>query len=595
MLKLLLLVISVIASSQADKQIPQDFLIGAGTSAFQIEGAWNEDGKGESIWDTFLHDKNAQEKGDIACDSYHKWEEDVANAKALGLDFYRFSIAWTRILPNGTLNNINQQGIDYYLNLIKALKAEGIEPMITIYHWDMPQHIYELGGLLNTQFYTKIMLHMLNIGLHLIGDGIYQCGYVLLQAHARAYRIYEEEFKPLYHGHVGLVINFDWAEAATDSSADLEAQERYIEFEALKAEGIEPMITIYHWDMPQHIYELGGLLNTQFYTKIMLHMLNIGLHLIGDGIYQCGYVLLQAHARAYRIYEEEFKPLYHELRSSQADKQIPQDFLIGAGTSAFQIEGAWNEDGKGESIWDTFLHDKNAQEKGDIACDSYHKWEEDVANAKALGLDFYRFSIAWTRILPNGTLNNINQQGIDYYLNLIKALKAEGIEPMITIYHWDMPQHIYELGGLHLIGDGIYQCGYVLLQAHARAYRIYEEEFKPLYHVGQVEDEPEPEIGEPSYVSDEAVRSVRSNEFYYPEGLRTSVNYINQKYQPRGIIITENGKGIRQGDSLDDQERINTIRDFMSALVDAAVEDGVNVIGYSVWSLIDNFEWGSYE
>uniref|UniRef100_A0AAR5QGS6 Myrosinase 1 n=1 Tax=Dendroctonus ponderosae TaxID=77166 RepID=A0AAR5QGS6_DENPD len=257
-------------SSQADKQIPQDFLIGAGTSAFQIEGAWNEDGKGESIWDTFLHDKNAQEKGDIACDSYHKWEEDVANAKALGLDFYRFSIAWTRILPNGTLNNINQQGIDYYLNLIKALKAEGIEPMITIYHWDMPQHIYELGGPLNTQFvnyfgdfarlvyqnYAPYVKYWFTIneptlvcnggygsgfmapGLHLIGDGIYQCGYVLLKAHARAYRIYEEEFKPLYHGRfssiarqVGLVINFDWAEAATDSSADLEAQERYIEFE----------------------------------------------------------------------------------------------------------------------------------------------------------------------------------------------------------------------------------------------------------------------------------------------------------------------------------------------------------------------------
>jgi beta-glucosidase/6-phospho-beta-glucosidase/beta-galactosidase len=114
-LKVLLLLCFIVGSFAA-KKFPDNFLFGAATAAYQVEGAWDEDGKGPGIWDTWLHNAN-RTNGDVACDSYHKWQEDIANAKQLGLNFYRFSISWPRILQNGTLWNINQKGVDYYLTL----------------------------------------------------------------------------------------------------------------------------------------------------------------------------------------------------------------------------------------------------------------------------------------------------------------------------------------------------------------------------------------------------------------------------------------------------------------------------------------------
>lgn len=411
-------------------------------------------------------------------------------------------------------------------------------------------------------------------------------------------------------------------------------------------------------------------------------------------------------------------------------KKFPDDFLFGAATAAYQIEGAWNEDGKGPSMWDTWLHDAN-RANGDVACDSYHKWKEDIDNAKQLGLNFYRFSISWPRILPNGTLWNINQKGIDYYLNLIKGLKADGIEPLVTLYHWDMPQHINELGGflnpqfvdyfedfvrlcykvygpyvkywitineplsickggygsnevapgLNLNADGAYQCSYTLLKAHARAYRIYQNEFRSTYNglVSIVLNtnwfEPETDSAEdldareralqfsfgwfanpvflgdwpqvmidrianrskleglprsrlPEFTKEEidyingtfdflafntykvwTVKNVEvpisypDNQFdaglvqntlyYYPEGFRKLLNYINGRYRPESIFITENGN--LTGDYLDDQDRITYLHDYMSNMLDAILEDRINIRGYTVWTLMDNFEWGTYD
>jgi len=129
--------------------------------------------------------------------------------------------------------------------------------------------------------------------------------------------------------------------------------------------------------------------------------------------------------------------------------KFPQDFTWGVATSAYQIEGAWNEDGKGESIWDRFSRQKYAirsGETGDVACDHYHRMEEDVALLKTLGVKSYRFSTAWTRILPEGT-GEINPKGLDFYNRLVNALLTVGIEPVICLYHWDLPQAIQDRGG----------------------------------------------------------------------------------------------------------------------------------------------------
>lgn len=121
---------------------------------------------------------------------------------------------------------------------------------------------------------------------------------------------------------------------------------------------------------------------------------------------------------------------------------FPEGYYWGVATSAYQIEGAWNEDGKGPSIWDTYAHTpgkiKNG-DNGDVANDHYHRYKEDVALMKNLNANAYRFSIAWPRIFPEG-VGTPNQKGLDFYSRLVDELNAAGIEPFATLYHWDLPQ-----------------------------------------------------------------------------------------------------------------------------------------------------------
>jgi beta-glucosidase len=129
--------------------------------------------------------------------------------------------------------------------------------------------------------------------------------------------------------------------------------------------------------------------------------------------------------------------------------QFPKDFLWGAATAAYQVEGGWNADGKSESIWDRFVHTpghiKNG-DTGDIACDSYHRYKEDVALLRALNCKSYRFSVSWPRVLP--TVNAApNQKGLDYYRRLVDELQENGIRPLATLYHWDLPQQVEDAGG----------------------------------------------------------------------------------------------------------------------------------------------------
>lgn len=128
---------------------------------------------------------------------------------------------------------------------------------------------------------------------------------------------------------------------------------------------------------------------------------------------------------------------------------FPSNFIWGAASSAYQIEGAWDEDGRGLSIWDTFCHTpgKIAQnETGDIASDHYHRWREDVQVMVELGLSAYRFSIAWPRVLPQGK-GSINPKGLDFYERLVDALLERNIQPYPTLFHWDLPQALQDEGG----------------------------------------------------------------------------------------------------------------------------------------------------
>jgi beta-glucosidase len=124
---------------------------------------------------------------------------------------------------------------------------------------------------------------------------------------------------------------------------------------------------------------------------------------------------------------------------------FPPDFVWGVATSAYQIEGGRGEDGKGDSIWDRFSDLGRLRDKGDVATDHYHRWEEDLDLLARLGVGAYRFSVAWSRVIPDGD-GEPNQAGIDFYRRLVEGMAERGITPYLSLYHWDLPQALEEKG-----------------------------------------------------------------------------------------------------------------------------------------------------
>jgi beta-glucosidase len=169
---------------------------------------------------------------------------------------------------------------------------------------------------------------------------------------------------------------------------------------------------------------------------------------------------------------------------------FPQNFLWGSATAAYQVEGAWNIDGRGESIWDRFAHTpgkiKN-NANGDVACDSYHRYREDIALMKQLGMKSYRFSIAWPRVQPDGR-GAANPKGLDYYKRVTDALLDAGIRPFPTLYHWDLPQPLEDAGGWPNRDTAQRMADYTKIVADALGDRIGQwsifNEPKTFTHVG---------------------------------------------------------------------------------------------------------------
>jgi len=136
------------------------------------------------------------------------------------------------------------------------------------------------------------------------------------------------------------------------------------------------------------------------------------------------------------------------MEKSMAE-HFPDGFLFGASTAAYQIEGAASEDGRGPSIWDKFSHTPGkivGDDNGDVACDHYHRYPEDLALMRELGLNAYRLSTSWSRILPEGR-GAMNAKGLEFYERLVDAVLGAGIEPWICLYHWDLPQALEDRGG----------------------------------------------------------------------------------------------------------------------------------------------------
>jgi beta-glucosidase len=167
-------------------------------------------------------------------------------------------------------------------------------------------------------------------------------------------------------------------------------------------------------------------------------------------------------------------PLLEGVAAATGGERFPPDFLWGAATSAYQVEGGWQEDGRGESIWDRFAHTPGRirnDDNGNVACDSYHRYGEDVALLRQLHLTSYRYSIAWPRIQPSGR-GAANARGLDYYQRLTDALLQAGIRPLVTLYHWDLPQALEDAGGWPQRDTAERFADYVALIARALGDRV---------------------------------------------------------------------------------------------------------------------------
>jgi beta-glucosidase len=237
-------------------QFPKDFMWGTATAAYQIEGAYQKDGRGLSIWDTFSHTPGKVyqgDNGDMACDSYHRFEEDIQLMKELGVRTYRFSVSWSRIYPKGR-GEINQKGLDYYHRLVNSLIENGIEPFCTLYHWDLPQALEDEGGWNNRETidaylqYAKTMFQQFSgkvrywitfnepwcisflshyMGVHAPGHQDLQLAlnvsHHLLVAHGKTVKAFRELEIP---GEIGIAPNVNWGTPFSKSEEDAEAAYR---------------------------------------------------------------------------------------------------------------------------------------------------------------------------------------------------------------------------------------------------------------------------------------------------------------------------------------------------------------------------------
>ncbi|KAI5321210.1 Hypothetical predicted protein [Prunus dulcis] len=258
---------------------PEGFLFGAAGSAYQYEGAANEGGRGPSIWDTFTHKYPERIKdrsnGDVAIDQYHRYKEDVQILKDTGFDAYRFSISWSRLLPNGKLSGgVNKEGIKYYKNLLNKLAASGIKPAVTLFHWDVPQTLEdEYGGFLS----LKIVNHFRDYAelcFKEFGDKIkywitfnepwtfsknayargllaparcsnwqklnctggdsatepYLVTHHQLLAHAKVVKLYKDKYQASQKGLIGITLVSLWFEPLSDTQQDKDAASRAVDF-----------------------------------------------------------------------------------------------------------------------------------------------------------------------------------------------------------------------------------------------------------------------------------------------------------------------------------------------------------------------------
>uniref|UniRef100_A0A672ZMH3 Klotho n=1 Tax=Sphaeramia orbicularis TaxID=375764 RepID=A0A672ZMH3_9TELE len=387
---------------------------------------------------------------------------------------------------------------------------------------------------------------------------------------------------------------------------------------------------------------------------------------------------------------------------------FPEEFMWAVGTAAYQVEGAFEKDGKGLSIWDTFTRGGNRMATGDVGSDSYHNIQADVRAIRQLGVSHYRFSLSWSRLFPNGTRGSHNQLGTNYYRSLFKRLKEIRVQPVVTLYHWDLPDQLqHQLGGWtnpelvdiftdyadfcfqtfgedvrywitidnpfvvarHGYGTGVvapgikndpdlpFRVGHNLLKAHAAVWHLYDRHYRPrqkgklsmalashwikpsrtrreshrecqcsLDHVlgwfarplftdGDYPPCMKERLGSrlPSFTREEREQVRGTADFFALShgatlsfqlindslkfgqvevlDLRMLLYWVSAEYDKPPIFVVESGWYVLGNTKTEDPKHMYYLKKFIAEALKSITIDGVNVIGYTAWSLIDGFEW----
>ncbi|WCJ20260.1 beta-glucosidase 47 [Euphorbia peplus] len=534
---LLPLSLSYHLKSVSDFPFPPNFLFGTASSAYQYEGAYLSDGKGLNNWDVFSHipgkiiDGNT---GDVAVDQYNRFREDIDLMVSLRLNTYRFSISWARILPKGRFGDVNLGGIRYYNELIDALLIKGIEPFVTITHFDLPQELEDRYKSFLSSESQKDFGYYADICFKYFGDRVkfwstfnepnlqaiygYRSGLLppsrctspfgnctegnsekepfiaahnMILSHATAVQIYRTKYQKEQGGSIGIVIQCMWFEPISNSTEDKLASERAQSF--FSNWFLDPII---FGKYPREMIDILGSTLPAFSSNDE-EKLKMGLDFIGINHYTSNYVkdclysfcgnakgssktegfclqtpfkngvpigkptdsnLLYVYPKGMEKIVTYIKDRYNnvpmfitengyveannpELSIEEALNDMRRveyissylEALTNAMRKGADHEGAYLSDGKGKII------DGNT---GDVAADQYHRFREDIDLMVSLGVNTYRFSISWARILPKGRFGDVNLAGIRYYNELIDALLLNGIQPFVTLAQFDLPQEL---------------------------------------------------------------------------------------------------------------------------------------------------------
>uniref|UniRef100_H2YY91 beta-glucosidase n=1 Tax=Ciona savignyi TaxID=51511 RepID=H2YY91_CIOSA len=538
------------------------FAWGSATSAYQTEGAWNVHGKGESIWDNYSHRAPCwymrNQTGDVACDSYHNFDDDLAIIKELGLTHYRFSLSWSRLFPDGKLTSGPlPDGVRYYNDVINKLIAANVEPMVTLFHWDLPQALQDEFGGFNS---SKIILYYVDYAdfcFSTFGDRI------------KYWITFNAPYEYCTQGHGSGTL----APVSNGTRVTLQDMDSITWIS----------MTTHRLDKRKD-QQNGWLVGEKTQLEYHLYTLFLCLQNITCALLNC-LDLLQCFVLNAPLF------MFIPLSSEKKQKQLGRDLMIQVHVTmiATNIYGTCCHYSPGEGVYyaahsiikshaqayHIYNNTYRESQKGQIGITLNSNWADPMTRTDLEHVEASQRNLAFATgwfadpIFGTGDYPDImryNVQNISEFFNI-----THDRLPKFTEAEKLLNKGTSDFFGLnHYTSHLVVPCSY------------YQNLDGPTYDSDQV-----------WLISLMGISNNLTSTWLYqvPWGIRKLLIWIKRTYGDPVIYITENGISEHFSDGLDDDIRVNYYKNYINEVLKAIKEDDVNVKGYTAWSLMDNFEW----